>query len=152
MRLGLSRLYVAQKGICFHCSEPMLWNPTTASGNRHKLGWTREHVIPRSNGGKNGDNIVLAHKRCNEKRASTPPTDEMLARAKAIRQRAAEIATADIERFSRDRSIDMNKPWIHVYNFQSHPYPGEPKFIPSKCSHGIDKRDFCRACTGSRSI
>ena len=128
MRLGLSRLFLAQQGICFHCHEPMLWNPTAPSGRRHKFGWTREHLVPRSKGGGNGENIVLAHKKCNEKRGNTPPTEEMLARAKAIRDRARGITAAEIRSFSSGVMVNLNKPWIHVHHFN--PGPGEPKFIP----------------------
>jgi hypothetical protein len=61
-------LYRLQGGLCFHCRQPML--PTAAQ--RNDRGWTREHVVPRSEGGKNGRNLVLAHRTCNMKRGTLP--------------------------------------------------------------------------------
>jgi hypothetical protein len=44
----------------------------------HPQSKTREHVVPRSVGGKNGGNIVYACQRCNAARSSDSYDDYML--------------------------------------------------------------------------
>lgn len=80
------RVYLAQHGLCFHCQQPMLMaSAQKKKSGQYNLGWTREHVIPRSKGGKsNRNNIVLAHMKCNSARGNADPTPDMLKRAKEI--------------------------------------------------------------------
>lgn len=59
-----------QNGLCFWCNQPMGLRTVT-----------REHFIPRSkDGADDWTNIVLAHKTCNNRRASTLPDEEEIAR------------------------------------------------------------------------
>ncbi len=74
-------LYAAQQGLCFHCLQPMT---AGRRNHRRKLGWTRDHVIPRSAGGKHMGNMVLAHHRCNSQRADSPLPAIEIRRARLI--------------------------------------------------------------------
>jgi hypothetical protein len=72
-------LYWAQTGRCFHCNEPM-------DAGQHRRanpsGWTREHVFPKSRGGRSlENNFVLAHVDCNNRRGSRHPNDAEIVRA-----------------------------------------------------------------------
>ena len=63
------------------------------TGKSGHKGWTREHIVPRSKGGKNGNgNIVLAHLPCNMARGNADPSQELLERAHAIHERAESIS------------------------------------------------------------
>ena len=75
-------LFEVQKGLCFHCGEPMARHPYRKKSAPN--GWTREHVIPRGNGGKDDNNVVLAHNKCNGARGIKPLSDSDLIRAYAI--------------------------------------------------------------------
>jgi 5-methylcytosine-specific restriction endonuclease McrA len=88
----LRDLWRAQNGgKCFHCAEQMDFSPHRSRKSLN--GWTREHLVPRSCGGKNVFNIVLAHQWCNSARGSMLPTAEELERAYALWEKAAEVAT-----------------------------------------------------------
>jgi hypothetical protein len=103
---GLTRLYLAQRGLCFHCQEPMLYK--IKRNKKQRGGWrcyTREHVIPRYRGGGAGKNIVLAHSSCNLRRGRAEPTAEMLVRANEIWERAVRISEEDVLRFTSDRAV-----------------------------------------------
>lgn len=91
MILKLStRLYKAQKGLCFHCGKEMSPNPVRKKGKLFTKGWTREHVIPIAHGGKNKNNVVLAHVACNGKRGTNTLSRKALLRATAIIKEANE--------------------------------------------------------------
>lgn len=75
-------LYRAQEGLCFHCFEPM--NRLPGGSDRNPAGWTREHVIPRSDGAGKKGNLVLAHPGCNQKRGTAPLSPIDAARARLI--------------------------------------------------------------------
>jgi len=84
--------FLAQKRLCFHCHEPMKPTPVRKKRNGdYDKGWTREHIVPKSKGGRKGDNIVLAHYKCNQERGNVDPTLEMIERAKVINAIASEI-------------------------------------------------------------
>lgn len=58
-------LWKKQKGICAYCGKKMSMNPVS------RLFATFDHVVPLSKGGKwSEDNIVLACRRCNEKKSN----------------------------------------------------------------------------------
>ena len=90
LKLSL-RLYKAQHGNCFHCGLPMEPNPARKRNNgSYTKGWTREHVIPKAHGGKNKNNVVLAHTTCNGKRGMNTLSKKNQARALAIIKEANE--------------------------------------------------------------
>lgn len=67
-------LYDRQRGTCFLCGGRMLWEDAS-----------RHHVVPSSAVKTNGwRNIVLAHRVCNSRVGSRPPTQEEIERFKAI--------------------------------------------------------------------
>jgi 5-methylcytosine-specific restriction endonuclease McrA len=60
------RLYAAQAGNCGLCGRRM---HEASEG-------TLDHVVPRSRGGQNAGNLLLAHERCNNAKANRMPTQE----------------------------------------------------------------------------
>jgi len=58
-----------QRGRCFYCRRPMSLTQALAHPEGRRV--TREHLIPRSMGGKGGGNVVLACVRCNGARGTT---------------------------------------------------------------------------------
>lgn len=77
-----TRIYNAQGGKCFHCNG--LMDNDRYHRKQCLNGYTCEHLIPRSKGGKGGPNIVLAHHDCNNVRRDEMPTQDMLNRAALI--------------------------------------------------------------------
>jgi 5-methylcytosine-specific restriction endonuclease McrA len=107
---SIIRLYLVQRGLCFYCMEPMLMSSRIPGKTGHK-GWTREHIVPRSKGGKDGyANLVLAHLNCNARRGNADPTPEILARAKEIHDRASRIGTKAAKYIVVDP--DLRARWI----------------------------------------
>lgn len=93
IKAGMARLFIAQKGLCFHCDKPMLMHPARKKkSGSYNEGWTREHVFPKSRGGKNAGNIVLAHLTCNSKRRAAPLSYEALLKAAQIYEKASRIS------------------------------------------------------------
>lgn len=76
------QLYDAQKGRCFHCYGMMVWGD--AAMNYRDLGWSREHVYPRSAFPGKVNNIVLAHPPCNNAKGARMPTVDEIARTIAL--------------------------------------------------------------------
>lgn len=117
----IARLGNAQGWLCFHCNEPMLKVPAARGildpKGAWERGWTREHVVPKSLGGFNRGNIVLAHRGCNNRRGNEPPGPGMMQRARRIWIAA------------RESKWIVNDP-APSSGFGFHPYPGEPKFTP----------------------
>lgn len=74
--MNLGRLFLAQKGRCFHCGGVMAMRPMLAR-RRNDDGYTKDHLVPQSAGGRMKGNIVLAHWKCNNQRGDRMPTDEM---------------------------------------------------------------------------
>lgn len=65
----LEQLYVDDKGRCWLCRREV--EPEEAS---------RDHVIPKSHGGRNIRwNIRLAHRRCNQRRGARPASKRAIA-------------------------------------------------------------------------
>ena len=68
---------VLQGGRCFYCGEP--------AGAKA----TFDHLIPRAYGGADDPaNIVLAHRRCNQRKGDRLPTTEEIERLVAQRRRS----------------------------------------------------------------
>lgn len=67
------KLFKKQGGLCHWCNEPMRQDVSPL----HPLSVTIEHVIPLGrNGLDNPNNIVLAHKKCNNDRGDDMPEIE----------------------------------------------------------------------------
>lgn len=132
MPLPIAAIYMAQEGRCFHCEKPMLMSAATKKVNGSiNGGWTREHVIPLSKGGRRGwPNIVLAHFGCNGKRGNGDPTPAMLKRHDRIRFVASDmIDTINVRKVANDPKLrDIH--YVHYRNYD--PGPSEPPFNPSE--------------------
>ncbi len=61
-----------QSGLCHWCRRPMFLAPPGVDSTRPDLA-TREHLVPRSRGGGEGENVVLACKKCNNERIIIEP-------------------------------------------------------------------------------
>jgi CRISPR/Cas system Type II protein with McrA/HNH and RuvC-like nuclease domain len=81
--MNLGRLFLAQKGLCFHCGGMMAMRPML-NRRRDDDGYTKDHLIPQSAGGRLRGNIVLAHYRCNNRRGDRMPTEEMSRRCEQL--------------------------------------------------------------------
>jgi hypothetical protein len=79
---AVAALFEIQDGCCFHCGEPML-RGADQQHNKQR-GWSREHVVPKSQAPGLHGNTVLAHVGCNAARADRLPTVDEVARAWAI--------------------------------------------------------------------
>ena len=121
--MGPTRLFLAQRGLCFHCARPMLWRAAHSrrggDGRNDNARWTRDHLLPRSCGGRGSTNLVLAHRLCNRDRAATMPTPAMVERARRLWALAVAISADEVERFGRDRSVSGT--FCAVY-----PWPAAP--------------------------
>lgn len=62
------KMYLRQRGLCCFCDRMMYASAYGTKLKSVKLMATREHVIPRSKGGKSLDNFKLSHWRCNNDR------------------------------------------------------------------------------------
>lgn len=102
------RLYLAQRGRCFHCLEPMLLK-------RGGSGYTFEHIRPSSKGGRKYGNVVLAHSKCNADRGDSDPTAEMLERCHRIYVKAESISEAAAQEVLNDRAL--NGTYLATYRF-----------------------------------
>ena len=92
-----AELYGAQGGNCFYCGEPML---SARSDSICHMGWTTDHFIPKTRGGKSlNNNTVLCHTICNMRKGGRYPTrkeiarfNRLYARLKRRRKRITHIA------------------------------------------------------------
>lgn len=72
-----SQLWAAQEGRCGCCGEPMAESDQGSNGD---LGWSLEHVWPRSRYAyAHSGNIILAHRDCNASKGQRDPNDFELA-------------------------------------------------------------------------
>lgn len=76
-------LWAAQLGLCYLCGQPMDHRPHNA--RQAPDGWTRDHLRPRSRGGRlSAGNVLLAHMACNSRRGDALPTREACAYAAEV--------------------------------------------------------------------
>lgn len=97
------RLFLAQRGLCFHCATPMSFH--AYMGRRQNRGFSFEHINPRRFGGGGGDNIVLAHGSCNHKRDLRPFTEAELKKRDEIWVIAATFDEVVICRMARNMDL-----------------------------------------------
>jgi hypothetical protein len=70
---GYGVVWLIQDGLCSLCQKrlpPRSWRDEPGLRD----GWSREHVVPRSRGGRLPNNVLLAHRRCNSNKSDKPPT------------------------------------------------------------------------------
>lgn len=67
---GVALRFRDQKGRCFYCRRAMSFSQECTHPEGRRV--TREHLIPRSKGGKGGANVVAACYRCNSQRGDKP--------------------------------------------------------------------------------
>jgi 5-methylcytosine-specific restriction endonuclease McrA len=84
----LAAIVERQGGLCFYCEEPF--------EAIHPFHATRDHVVPKSRGGKGGRNLVAACAQCNTRKASMP------LQAFLTRKRWAEAVSPSVVRFFRN--------------------------------------------------
>ena len=104
--MGLTRLFLAQRGLCFHCRKPMIYAPSDRKKGLSGRRYNRDHLVPVSKGGGNhGRNIVLTHASCNRDRGNADPTQEMFDRAEKIWALAVRISQYEVVKFTSDRTV-----------------------------------------------
>lgn len=95
-RRRVVRLAARQGNACFHCGGPLvLLDPDrcydVGEANGEDVA-SIDHVVPADIGGTNHlSNLVVAHRGCNSKRGSRPPTDDELARLAALNEARADL-------------------------------------------------------------
>jgi hypothetical protein len=62
----LDRLFAVQDGRCYLCDRPMV----AEYRYTRRLGWSADHVNPRTAGFTRSANVLLAHRCCNSKKGS----------------------------------------------------------------------------------
>lgn len=106
LRGNATRLFLAQRGLCFHfhCNKPMVFQPFKPRGRGHN-GYSFEHIIPKSQGGGGGTNIVLAHGRCNILRGIDKLAFDELVKRDNIWAIAAKFDSMMIHRLARNLDL-----------------------------------------------
>jgi 5-methylcytosine-specific restriction endonuclease McrA len=82
-RVGYGVVWLIQEGECCHCGKqlgPYPWQDEPELRD----GWTREHVLPRSRGGRLPGNVLLAHASCNRRRGNKKPTETLVEVARLV--------------------------------------------------------------------
>lgn len=91
-------LWIEQRGLCWVCGRPM--NRFTDATD--PLGVSRDHILPRSKGGRSATrNYLLAHRWCNSERGAP----NLIGRAKA-----AQVIKRDALRRLRESAF-----WVEDY-------------------------------------
>lgn len=65
----LAQLLDAQEGRCCLCHEPL-----DIAAPRYEDGANLDHVVPRVRGGRDADNLLATHRRCNSEKGGRSPT------------------------------------------------------------------------------
>lgn len=113
----------AQDGLCFYCSKPVIVlnrkkaHSEKAYGNFKRA--TLDHVVPKSQGGGRGKNLVVAHALCNSEKGDTPPTEDMLQRLAELNIKRAYIFDADPRAIKANRAFKKLK----LFRFDSFSAP-----------------------------
>lgn len=78
------RLYKLQNGRCFYC-QTMLGNFPFEDRNKKRLGWTKDHFLPKCLGYGLTGNSVLACRTCNSRKGDMIPSPELFVKMVLIR-------------------------------------------------------------------
>lgn len=71
LRRRREKLFLAQKGLCFYCAQPMLLATVHTGQKQPPRLVTLDHIVPKSAGGTIGnDNTVAACAKCNQERGT----------------------------------------------------------------------------------
>ncbi|MBU6232515.1 HNH endonuclease [Patescibacteria group bacterium] len=92
-RIIRAMIFVAQDGKCFYCDRP-LWGAVESKGKQFDSNHTIDHVVPRSDGGQGGRNLVIACLRCNQDKGHRMPTEDEIQRAIALHNKVAYLIEA----------------------------------------------------------
>ena len=90
-RLLMRVLMSVQYGACFHCGRVMVPCRHRHDGYVGPHEATIEHVVPKSLRRDGDTTVVLAHRKCNEKRNDTPLSMASVAHARSIYLQARHI-------------------------------------------------------------
>lgn len=91
-------LMIVQKRRCYICNKFMCGKVRKKGYNKQKFKYrkaTRDHVFPKSLGGKGHGNIVLAHAECNSRRGNALLPDNLSVKALYIRLAAIAYILSD---------------------------------------------------------
>lgn len=89
-------LFMAQQGRCFYCSVVFEgpFKAKTDKGWAHLLRarcWTKDHLVPKSKGGKEVLNLILSCACCNNTKGARMPTIDEIARAEIVHAACAAL-------------------------------------------------------------
>jgi 5-methylcytosine-specific restriction endonuclease McrA len=92
----VGHLLRAQNRLCFYCNCRMY--PRNFKDRYNPMRVTRDHVFPVASTGKGLiNNVVLAHRQCNEKKGSRQPTEREIEKTKELYQKMGLTAFIKLE-------------------------------------------------------
>jgi len=146
-------LFALQRGECFYCGRPI-----TASSQKTKTSFTRDHFLPRKDGHKKNGNLVLACGPCNTLKGDRYPTraetDKFNALYNKVKKRRADIACI-LKCEYLDNSVEETMEiWITKYALSSGVFSVDYKFckfdrnvvsfkLPGKVRQSYSGHDWC---------
>lgn len=80
-------LWTAQGGLCALCLKPVA-HPDDPMPMNHPDGPSLDHVVPKSQGGRNHNNLCLTHRSCNTIKADKAPERDHRTALMIIKSRA----------------------------------------------------------------
>lgn len=102
-------IFTAQHGLCFHCDNIML--EKVAPGQHGGYGWSAEHIHPLCGTGRGmSNNVVFAHPGCNGAKGGREPTEEEIAKGRAI------YAILGLEAFLTKTTVEQDRKLSHLMN------------------------------------
>ncbi len=115
-RRALARLAEAQGNLCFYCKQPMFLPDPNRRYENHALNFDEaasyDHVIPKNKGGRGGDNLVVAHRKCNSEKEDRIPTDEELNDLIELNKKRQHLFTCDHGKISPSTFFEVSEATI----------------------------------------
>ena len=102
-KINLIEIFLAQRGLCFYCFEPLEWS----TGN-YKISYTKDHFYPKSKGFKQRENIVLAHEYCNGQKGNRKPTEDERVRFEELYRKIKE-RRKELKKMNKRRKVTIIK-------------------------------------------
>jgi 5-methylcytosine-specific restriction endonuclease McrA len=128
----------AQDGLCFYCDKPVvILNPNKphsdkAYGDFRRATW--DHVVPKSQGGGRGNNLVIAHALCNADKGDTPPTEDMLERLAILNLKRAHL-------FELHKKLEKQYTKMTLFRGDTFSEPTPSMLVLSKLLNDLEGQD-----------
>lgn len=99
-----ARLFALQHGRCFYC-QTHLSNHVWENKNKRRLGWTRDHFLPKCLGYGLTRNVVLTCRTCNARKGDSIPDPKMFVKMILIYAHFTDGALSEIVGFMEMQSV-----------------------------------------------